>query len=292
MKKIFSLFVILFSVFSFAQKNPDLQNLVKISEIYSKAGMKKGKAYKDSLNELRTSNLAHLVDAFIAVAEADQKLLTKEFLSKPSEKELKYWYIIKEIHFNNRSENKNPRPNIEIALEVLEKEIDSRNLLNNYYASIMNGVKMIFNEVDLSSKNFNLNEYGLKNDTEKAILFFNLSQALVVRFRVLDIMNNYKELLNYADKLPTFNGVEYYKYASFTFEDFEFIGYDKKEFYKENELKKYYMTLFVHFKALSEQNKIEEARSIYFNSILYKPEYFKYSGEMKEILQELYNGTK
>jgi len=269
-------------------QNQDFENLVRLGEIYSKNVNASGDEFKKTIDELRTPNLNHIIDALIAVGEADKKLLTKEFLTKPSEMELKYWYVLREIHYNNQSKEKEPRPNDIVAKEILAKDIDSRWLLNNYYYRIHGGIAKIFNTEDLSSYNFNLDDYGLENETEKAILFFSITNSLTQRFSVLQMMKNHDKLLEYASKLPTFNGKPYYEYHLFGFEDFEWIGYDKIENYKESHLGSLYATLNGHFVALSEKGKTTELQDLYFKSILFIPDYFKYSGGMESDLKELY----
>ncbi|MCX2745449.1 hypothetical protein OO013_16335 [Mangrovivirga sp. M17] len=290
MKQIFSILLFTITFISNGQDdNPDFDNLVKLGEIYSGNVMASGDDFKKAVEELRTPGLNHIIDALIAVGEADKKLLTKEFLSKPSEQELKYWYVIREIHYNNQKENSNPRPNAEVAREILEKEIDSRWLLINYYYRIHSGIAKMFNNKNLSKNNFNLEEYGLENDTEKAIFFFSISNSLTERFRVLNMMKNYDKLLQFESKLPSFNGKAYYEYISFDFEDFDYIGYDKTESYKKQHLGKFYLVLNSHLSALAEKDKTDALSHLYFNSILFKPDYFKYSGDLEKDLKKLYN---
>jgi len=212
MKQIFTILFLSITLLSFGQEKTDFDNLVKLGEIYSKNVNATGDEFKKEVDKLRTPELNHIIDALIAVGEGDKKLLTKEFLSKPSDHELKYWYVLREIHYNNQSKNSEPRPNEEIAKETLETEIDSRWLLDNYYYRIRGGIAKMFNDKNLSKYNIDLNNYGLENETEKAILFFAISNSLTQRFRVLQMMKNYDKLLEFADKLPTFNGKPYYVY--------------------------------------------------------------------------------
>jgi hypothetical protein len=289
MKQIFTAIFLSITLLSFGQYEADFENLVKLGELYSKNVNATGDNFINSVNELRTPGLNHIIDALIAIGKGDEKLLTKEFLSKPSEEELKYWYVIREIHYNKQSENSDPKPNDEVARETLENEIDSRWLLDNYYYRIQGGIAKMFNDKDLSGYNFELNDYGLDTDTEKAILFFAISNSLTQRFQVLLMIKNFSKLLEFVEKLPTFNGKPYYEYTSFDFEDFEWIGYNKTESYKERHLGNLYSALIGHFSALAEHEKTDELRNLYFNSILFMPDYFKYSIGMENVLQDLYN---
>jgi hypothetical protein len=150
-KHIFTITLLCLTLFSFAQENKmEFENLVKLSEIYSNNVNATGDAFKKAVEELRTPGLNHIVDALIAVGKGDKKLITKEFLTKPSAQELKYWYVIKEIHSNNQPTNSKSRPSDEVAKETLERTIDSRLLLNNYYYQIQGRMAKMFNDKNLS----------------------------------------------------------------------------------------------------------------------------------------------
>lgn len=293
MNKILILTFLLFPVFISGQnENKDFENLVKLGEIYSKNVNATGDEFRNSVEKLRTSNLDHIIDGMIAVGIGDKKLLTKEFLSRPNELELKYWYVIREIHYNNVSKEKEPRPNNIIAKEILDREIDERWLLDNYYYRIQGGIAKIFNDTDLSKYDFAIDDYGLKNQTEKAMLYFALINAMTQRFKVLQMLKKYDKLLEFADKLPTFNGKPYYEYTLFDFEDFDWIGYDKTESYKERHIGNVFQSVNAYFSAFAEKKETEKMRKIYFKSILFIPKYFEYSGAMENDLKEIYNQSK
>ena len=274
------------------ENNSDFKNLVQLGDIYSKNVNATGEDFKNAVDALRTPGLNHIIDALIAVGEADEKLLTKKILSKPSAQELKYWYVIREIHYNNLPESAEDKSSEQVAEETLQKEVDSRWLLDNYYYRIQSGIAKLFNEKDLSTYDFNLDDYGLENDIEKAILYLSVSNALTQRFRVLNMIENYDKLLEFAEKLPTFNEKPYYEYTAFNFDDFEWIGYDKKESYKKSHLETHYSALYGHFVAFAKKQKGDELRNLYFNSIFSMPDYFKYAGELEESLQQLYSQSK
>jgi hypothetical protein len=175
--------------------------------------------------------------------------------------------------------------NSKVARTILDSIIDTRALLDNYYYRLTRGIN--FNNADLSSVDFNIEKYGLKDETEKAIFFFNITGQLIQRFLVLQMMKNSKKTLEFAKKLPTFNGDEYYYYNDFDFPDFEWIGYEKVEMYKERHLNSYYNSLLAHFGAIAELKGKKNAAEIYLNSILSKQEYFKYS-QFEDLLNKLY----
>jgi hypothetical protein len=106
------------------------------------------------------------------------------------------------------------------------------------------------------------------------------------------MVKNYDKLLEFVSKLPKYNGKPYYEYTSYDFEDFEWVGYEKIESYKERHLGNTYLALNGHLTALGEKEKTEELRNLYFKSILFIPDYFKYAGSMEEVLIGIYNQSK
>ena len=293
MKKFFTSLFLAITFLTFGQaNNPDFENLIALSEILSSNTNMVGKDFKKSVEKLRSPNLNHMIDALIAIGNADKSLLTAKFLAKPSELELKYWYVLREIHYNNVSKEATKRNSKEIAKEVLEQNIDSRWLLDNYYYRMHGGIATIYNDLDLSSYNFNLDDLGLKDETEKAIFFLSITNSLTQRFRVLMMMKNYDKLLEYAGKLPSFNGKPYYDYHTFAINDFDWIGYGKSESYLNSKLGNLYETLSGHFTALASKDKNQEMRTLYFDSILSKPQYFKHAGILENDLQQIYNKSK
>jgi hypothetical protein len=288
MKNIPIIFLLLSMYCGQAQTSiPRFGNLVRLGELYSSDVNGTGDNFKKTADSLRTPELSHIIDALIAIGQGDRKLLTSEFLKLPDNKELKLWYVLREIHYNNQSKNKEPRSNEIVARETLEKHIDERWLIDNYYYRINTGIGKLFNTEDLKDLNIDSKSCGLKNDTERAILYFNLNHALTTRFVVLQAMKNYDRLLEFAAKLPTFDSRPYFEYKEFDFKDFDWIGYEKVESYKERHIGGLYTTLIAHFAAANQKALNNEARLIYFGSILSVPEYFKYSTSA-EILEDLY----
>ena len=267
--------------------NEDFPNLIELAEIYSKDNNGFGENYISSIEKLRTKNLNHIIDALILISKGDKKIFSSEFLSKPDSIELKYWYVLREIHYNNQSESKKISSE-DIAKKILNNKIDSRWLLDNYYYRLHGGFAKIFNEEDLSNINFDLEEYKLENETEKAILFFNLSNSFIQRFKILNQMKNPDKLLEFESRLPNFNGKPYFEYLAFGFEDFDWVGYEKVESYKTRHIKNLFDSLLSNMVALGEKNQYEDAIYLYFNSILSKPEFFKYSENLERELNSLY----
>jgi hypothetical protein len=296
MTKYFLTFIlILTATFTTAQiklEQKELDNLIAIGEIYSHNTNARGSKFAKSIDSLRTPKLDHIVDALIAVGKGDETILENRFLARPNDDELVLWYVIREIHYNRTNEKLSPKPVSVVANEVLSKKIDTRWLLDNYYYRIHGGIASLFNDADLSKYNFNIDSLGFRNETEKGIFFLNMMDALVGgRFKVLQMMKNNKKILDFCDKMPKFNGREYFYYKNFDYDDFDWIGYDKTESYNERHIGVLYNILIAQFIATTELRKKKDAQELYFNSILHEPKYFKFT-HSKSDLQSLYDKSK
>jgi hypothetical protein len=286
MKKLILIFLLFSTIIVQGQNdNPDFANLVKLSELYSNDHTDSLK-YLTSLEELRTINLNHIIDIMILLHQRSIEIFDTKYLSKPSLSELKYWAVIDAIMTNLRSDQKKKENNEILARKVLSKEIDSRNLLVNYYNFIFSSVGYIFNTEDLSHYNFDLNSYDLENETEKGIFYISLLKPMILRFRVLNYMKNGPKLLEYAIKLPKINNKPYFEYVDFNFEDFD-NQYDVIKSYKKTELESYYSCLLAHYVAIVDKGVKYEWKRMYNVSILSKPEYYQYAGDNKSNLKKL-----
>jgi hypothetical protein len=296
MKRLFALLLLSFAaIYTQAQvklSDKDFNNLVALAQLYTQNNMCKGEQFAQSANALRTPLLNNMVDALIETGKADTTLLQKRFLSRPSHDELVLWYVIREIHYNRVDTSRKQKPDIEVANEVLAQNIDERWLLDNYYYRIISGVAMLFNTADLSHYNFITSDLGFKDDTESAIFFFNIMAGLAnSRFTVLQYLKKPEKLSEFNHRMPHFNGKPYFAYTNFDIADFEWIGYDKKESYKKRNIGDFMNSLMIQFTNSASMGNKADARELYFNSILSKPEYFSYSA-FQDVLQQFYNKSK
>jgi hypothetical protein len=292
MKKTLPFIFLLISSSAIAQAKidtKDLSNLILISKLYSENPNATGDKFSRSIDSLRTPALNHIAEALIAIGKGDKMILEKRFLFRPDNDELMLWYVIREIHYNRVNKTKSPLPDSVVANEVLSQKIDERWLLDNYYYRIHGGIAMLFNEADLKNYNFNTDSLGFKDQTEKAIFFLSMMNALVGgRFKVLQMMKNNEKILEFCQKLPKFNGRDYFYFKNFDYDDFDWPGYEKKESYNERNIGNLYSTLMAQFVATSALKDKKSAQEIYFNSILHEPKYFKFSS-LKKDLQSVYD---
>jgi len=167
----------------------DFNNLVAIGDTYSHNNNARGPAFAKTMDSLQTPALKHITESLKAVGRGDSSVMAYSFLARPSNDELKLWYVIREIHYNNNDEKKKPRPSADVAREVLAADIDERWLLDNYYYRTLPGLAMYFNTADLSKQNIEINRLGFHNDTEKGIFYLDAMFMLAGgRFRALQML--------------------------------------------------------------------------------------------------------
>jgi len=267
----------------------DFNNLISLSQLYSQNNMATGNAFAKAADALRTPVLNNMVDVLIATGKQDSTVLQPRFINRPTNDEMLLWYVLREIHYNRIDTSKKPFPDPDVARKVLAETIDERLLLDNYYYRLQTGLAMLFNTADLSTHNFDLGNMEFKNDTEKAIFFHSIMSALANgRFQVLHYLKKTEKLTEKQSKMPLFNGKPYYYYTNLDIPDFEITGYKKKESYQEVHVGNFISTLLIQFSNMASTGDNMHARELYFNSILHKPEYFKYS-KSKDDLQGMYD---
>mgnify|MGYP006126423929 FL=1 len=295
MEKTYCLILLIFtSIYSYSQikiSDSDLNKLIEVGEYYSKNVMLTEKSAIPDLEKLRTEKLNNIINVLQTQSKHSIEILDKKYLSRPNYDDLVMWYVIREIHYNLTDKENEPRISIEVAKEFLNKKIDERWLLDNYYFRLYGAVAMIFNKTDLSKYNIELDSYGLKSNTEKAIVYLNLMDALGTRFKVLQMLKKNKKLIEFASRMPKFNGKEYFYYTDFQYEDFEWIGHRKKEMFNERHIGLLYEIILAHINAESDINGRKETIEIYQNSVMTKPKYFKFSSAESE-LKKLYKKNK
>ncbi|UMY64852.1 MULTISPECIES: hypothetical protein [unclassified Flavobacterium] len=229
MKPIVFIPVLLLSLVANAQLKLDRQDfdhLVSIGNLYSKDPNAARARFTVSMDSLQTPQLRHIADVLIRVGKGDLSMLEHSVLGRPDDDELLMWYVIREIHYDRINKERTPRGADVVAKEVLERKIDSRILLDNYYYLIHGGLASLFNDADLSAMDIDIESLGFKNKTEKAIFYFNVVDALIGgRSKVLSSLKKYETIVSFSKKLPTVNGKPYYFYRDLDFDDFDWVGY-------------------------------------------------------------------
>lgn len=297
MKKILLIAIIVFANITFVNGHELNNNLEELAKIYRNFMFRNApsiNAYKD-LEEIKRVELKNSVKFIKETITHNNQLATTEYLKLPNEETLKYLYIIRRITWNLSEES--PKDNNLLITELTKKQVLRYELIDNYYDMLFSGVANKNQPFDLSSINFQMKEYGLKDDTEKGVFFLKaMSLCGTAIWGYMNIVKppNYSLALNYIEKYPKFNGQPYYQYLDFSFPDFEMeIEKDKgNESYKGYHINKYYNTLLSHFECLNQKKKYrEEGKNLLLGSILKEKSYYKYS-EKKELLESFFTTVK
>jgi hypothetical protein len=233
------------------------------------------------LAEINSSELLTTKNFIKECISPNNELTSEKFLKIPDEQTLLNLYLIMKVNANVRE--KEPKDNTELLSEWREKNIQRYELVENYYSMVFSGIGNKNQPFDLSSVDFVIENYNLKDETEKGIFF--LTAMNLCYYQIWGYMNvvkppNYKKALSSIKKYPKFNGQEYFKYKYFGFPDFEMqIEKDKgKESYKNYFINRFYKTLIYHHQCLNQKRRTrKDAENLALSSILKEKNYYEYS---------------
>ena len=179
-------------------------------------------------------------------------------------------------------------------IDSLQKaKIPRYELVDNYYGMLFTAVGNKNKPFNFSKADFQLDDYGLKDETEKGILF--LECMRLCGMNIWGYMNvvkppNTEKALSMIKKYPQFNGKPSYQFTDLYFQDFEMvISTDKGiQSYKSHYLDKYFETLLSHLICLDkERGSKEEIRDLLLGSILKDEKLYKYT-QHKETLERIF----
>lgn len=281
-KKITILLLLAFSIQStFAN---DLDNgIIELGKIYRNFVFRNNPTDLtfQKLAEINSSELLSTKNFVKECISPNNELTSEKFLKIPDEQTLLNLYLIMKVNANVRE--KEPKDNTELLREWREKNVQRYELIENYYSMVFSGIGNKNQPFDLSNVDFIIENYNLKDDTEKGIFF--LTAMNLCYYQIWGYMNvvkppNYKKALSSIEKYPKFNGQEYYEYKYFGFPDFEMqIEKDKgKESYKHYFINYFYRTLIYHHQCLNQKRRTrKDAENLALSSILKEKNYYEYS---------------
>lgn len=287
-------FAITFSSFGQTSEN---KKLIELGKAY-KDFMFMNNPPKEFIKTVQTNvpeNLKVTTNFIAQTITTDNDLLTKPYLTLPNDESLKFINIIICISENLREENSLDN---DVLIDSLQKVVIPKNeLVDNYYSTLFAAVGNKNKPFNFSKVDFKLNEYNLTNETEKGIFFLQcMSSCGMEIWGYMNIVKpaNTKKAFENIKKYPKFNGLKYYQYNDFSFQDFEMvIVTDKgKQSYKSYYLDKYYNVLIYHLICLNKEGaKEDEINNLLLGSILKERNLYKYSNS-KEILESLFKEQK
>ena len=111
------------------------------------------------------------------------------------------------------------------------------------------------------------------------------------RFLALQYLKKQDKIVDLGHKVPKFNGKPYFYYTNLDIPDFEYVRDKIPESYKAYQVNMFMRALLLHFISVTDAGNKFDAREIYFNSIMHKPDFFKYSAN-KDDLQKMWDKSQ
>jgi hypothetical protein len=291
MKKIIltALFTTFLQILSWGQVN---EGLIDLGKSYRQFMFRNNppETVLSNLDKYDNTELSFVADFIQETIRPNSNVISDRYLTRPSDSDLKFIYIVRQVNLNASKEK--PKDNSELVDDLIKKEIGTQELVDNYYSLLFSAYGNKVKPYDLSKTDFQLNNYGLKDETEKGI-FFLVSMRLngLLIFGYMNIVKppNYAKASEMIDKYPTYNGSPYFQFLDLNFPDFKMkIESDgKPESYKGYYIDKYYETLLSHLDCLRNNGDKEKIYDLVLGSILHQESLFKYSKREKEIRQLL-----
>lgn len=291
-----TLFATCLTLMSFGQMSVS-EKLIELGKTYNKF-MFRNEPTKTILKDLKSDipeDLRVETEFIVQSITTGNKLLTKPYLTRPTDQVLKMIYIIRAISLNEKQEKAMDNLTLIAILSVLD--LPAHQLVDNYYAMIFTSVGNKNQPFNLSKTDLKLNEYNLKNDTEKGILALQATRFCGMTIwgfmNIVKPANTQKALAN-IDKFPKINGSSYYQFTDFYFPDFEMeINKDKgPESYKGFYLDKLYETLMSHFICLDKEGRSDkEKKDLLLGSILKDHKLYRYT-KYQAVLEDVFKEQK
>ncbi|MBT1707043.1 hypothetical protein KK062_02355 [Fulvivirgaceae bacterium PWU5] len=213
------------------------------------------------------------VKKFIAEAtRQNNKIAATPFLTRPDSLTLKHLFTIRSINWNLH--NAEAKDNAEVIDSLNKFPASTYEQLAAYYGMLFTSVGNKNRPLNMSDANFTLNTYGLKDDTEKGILF--LEGMDTFGMMIWGFMNvvkppNFDRAMGVIEDYPMFNNQPYYQFQDLNFPDFK-LTIDKrraKESFKKYQLNKYLNTLLYHSYCLGQKKKTKkEQQQVMLGSII------------------------
>ncbi len=239
-----------------------------------------------SLDKYDNTEIAFVADFIQETIRPSNNILSDKFLTRPADKDLKQIYIVRQINLNVRKEN--PVDNNQLIETLNKKDITTQELVDNYYSMVFAAYGNKVDPYDLTATDFQLNNYGLKDDTEKGIFFLEsmrLNGLLIFGYMNIVKPPNYSKALGFINKYPKYNGSPYYQFIDLNFPDFKINieSESKQQSYKEYYIDKYYETLLSHLDCLRDAGEKDKIYDLVLGSLLKEEIYYKYSKREKDI---------
>ena len=176
-KLTFLLFLVITIQFTFAN---DLDNeIIELGKIYRDFVFRSNPTDL-TFKQLEGINSPELFTTRNFVKECitpNNNLTSEKFLKIPGEQTLLNLYLIMKVNANVRE--KEPKDNFELIRELRDKNVQRYELVENYYGMVFTGIGNKNQPFDLSKVNFIIDNYELRDETEKRYILFNSDGPLL-----------------------------------------------------------------------------------------------------------------
>lgn len=297
MRKItLTLLGICLTAFSFGQTSEN-EKLIELGKAY-KNYMFRNEPPKEFIKGMQinsSKNLKLTTDFIIQTITTDNDLLKQQYLTLPDNQTLKDIYIVRSINYNVRQENQIDNNKLIDSLKTTD--IPKNDLVDCYYSILFAAVGNKIQPFNLSKVDFKLNDYNLRNDTEKGIFYLECmdycGKTIWGYMNIVKPVNTGKAYYN-IKRFPKFNGLKYFQFTDLNFPDFEMliVKDNGKQSYKGYYINKLYDTLLSHLICLNKEGANEkDINNLLLGSILKDNNLYKYS-KQKEILESIFKVQK
>lgn len=269
------------------------QKIVELAKAYKNFGFR-NQPPKEVLKELKAdvpANLKEATNFIVQAISANNQLLTKPYLSRPSVSVLRQLYIIRAVRRNIGDENQIDNKRLVDSLSKMEVPIYE--LVDNYYGMVFSSVSSKNQPFDLSKLDIKMKDYNFGDDTERGIMFLRFMEYCgKVIWGYMNIVKppNTSKAMDHIKKFPKFNGQPYYQYVDLYFADFDMqiIDGEGVRSYKSYYINKFYETLLNHFLCLIKEGASEEEKTdLLLGSILKERNLYKYTN-YRPALEEIF----
>jgi hypothetical protein len=260
--------------------NDDLVKLAKVYRNFHFSNDPLEPAF-DQLNSIVRPELKTSKEFIAELIKKNNQIATDRYFTRPDSITLTHLFAIRSINWNLHEAD--PKDNNQLIDSLKRFPASTYEQLSCYYGMLFTSIGNKNRPLRMSNVNLTLDNYGLRDDTEKGIFFLEGMQTfglLIWGYMNVPKPPNYEKALAEISNYPKFNGQPYYQFQDLNFKDFN-LTIDKrrgKESFKKYHINKYLNTLLYHSACLGQKKKMKkEQQDVMLGSIMRNESYYKYS---------------
>ena len=171
--------LLLVSQYAYGQADSYDSELIKLAQVYkSYHVMKPTDSIYQKLDSIQVSDLLGAKAFITELIKENNNIADKKFVTKPDSSTLQNLYLIRGLTWNMFNRQFGGAERREFGLDsLLAESIDHKEQFANYYSMMYTSILNKNSPLDMSSVNFNLDDYGF-TDAEKTIFFLESMETL------------------------------------------------------------------------------------------------------------------